>query len=842
MNKKIQIVVLAILLAALLVPCMGLPIVAAEDAQSPAQTSHHQLYINGDENGAFRPNATLTRAELAQIVYSLGSYEPAGNLFPDVGADDWYAKAVNALAARGIIAGFVDGRFHPYEAVSRAQIVAILQRVSGISPAQSTSFSDVSRDHWAYNAICVAQQEGWVAGYPDGSFRPNRSVSRAEAVTILNGFLDRHPDRAAIDANPNLRFIPDVSPDAWYYYNVMEACVTHSCSHNEDGTETWRNASPYISSLPNGFYCIENKIYLMENGIFVRRQQSGSYRSTFYTCDGQTGVCTVFSQVAPLANGNYVFLKHSVPEALPGRYTDGFYVRNGQLYLVRGGSVLHESASGSYDGVNYVCDGATGVCTTEDWNLLSLEGVDLQVFADALPQKPATSDSDVAQSSWYYESVAIAEALKLMEAENGRFRPDDTVSCATLLHAAVAVYDRYYGVDDQPEAASTLLYDLRQAKQYGILSDSAAIPDKPVTRAEVAVYLYRALHGRELAAQNHVDALPDMHATDWGYAETMALYEAGVLRGTDAAGSANPNATITRAELAVLLSRLVLPERRVAFWLGDKVVKTLTYGTSGTNKYPLTAYQLGDGENVMVLTFALHGWEDHWERDGADLVYLADQTRDYLEAHYGLVYNGNWTIYILRCVNPDGLYLGSTNNGPGRCTTTYYDSNGNLQTDRGIDMNRCFPYNYVSYTSDRNFNGSEPLACDEARALADFVQRVKSPGKKNILIDTHGWLSQIITSSGSGAIYKAFHKQFPASPLSSLHGGSGYFSSWAAYRVGYDSCLFELPSSIGSHQSFLSSNCVGRFEAAISSLLSGYRGIERPDDSTDEVIVELDGN
>ena len=252
-------------------------------------------------------------------------------------------------------------------------------------------------------------------------------------------------------------------------------------------------------------------------------------------------------------------------------------------------------------------------------------------------------------------------------------------------------------------------------------------------------------------------------------------------------------------------------------------VRTIQYGTSGSGEFPLNAYQLGDGENVMILSFAIHGWEDHWDGDGEALVYLAEQVTNYLSDNDELVTDGDWTVYVLPCLNPDGLYLGTSCDGPGRCTTSYYDDNGELSDAHGIDMNRCFPYAFSPSWSARNYTGEAPLACREAEALADFVTQVKGSGY-NILIDTHGWYSQIITSSGDGSIYQAFAHQFSGNSYATFSGSQGYFSAWAAYEEGYDSCLLELPQEIISFDEFLCSGCVEAFEYAISELLQSYDG------------------
>ena len=106
-------------------------------------------------------------------------------------------------------------------------------------------------------------------------------------------------------------------------------------------------------------------------------------------------------------------------------------------------------------------------------------------------------------------------------------------------------------------------------------------------------------------------------------------------------------------------------------------METLVYGQSGAGR-DLKAYRYGDGENVIILAFAIHGWEDNFSRDGQLLVDTAEDLMQVLEDRYDeLVRSGDWSVYVLPCLNPDGLYDGWTCNGPGRCTTYRLDANGN---------------------------------------------------------------------------------------------------------------------------------------------------------------------
>ncbi len=246
----------------------------------------------------------------------------------------------------------------------------------------------------------------------------------------------------------------------------------------------------------------------------------------------------------------------------------------------------------------------------------------------------------------------------------------------------------------------------------------------------------------------------------------------------------------------------------------------IVYGQSGAGR-DLQAYRFGTGENVMVVGFALHGYEDNFAQDGLALVYTAELLMDLLDENIDTINSYGWSVYVLPCMNPDGLLDGTTCNGPGRCTTTYLDSSGNLVTGKGIDLNRSFPTGWVKYTNVRNFNGSQPLASLEAKAIAAFIQDVKGSGV-NICIDAHGWLSQIITSNGSSSsLYKIFKAAFPYNTYENCNKGAGYFTAYAA-SLGYAACLFEFPSGIYSLSRFKSSGYPEKFNNCILELATTY--------------------
>jgi len=208
-------------------------------------STDHRAYINGYSNGTFRPAGTLTRAEAAQMLYNLltsesrSKYYVTTNSFTDVNAGKWYNAAVSTLANAGVVSGYADGTFKPAIAVTRGEFVKMIVAMYGVNPSASASYSDVSSANWAYQYVATASAQGWMGGYPDGTFRPGRSISRAEAVTFLNRVLGRSCDTSYAAANArSLKTFSDIATGAWYYGAVIEAANGHNYTRN-GGAETW---------------------------------------------------------------------------------------------------------------------------------------------------------------------------------------------------------------------------------------------------------------------------------------------------------------------------------------------------------------------------------------------------------------------------------------------------------------------------------------------------------------------------------------------------------------------------------------------------------------------------
>lgn len=204
-------------------------------------TDDHIAFMNGDENGNFDATRQMTRKETAQIFYNLlRSKEVETTVtFPDVAADAWYAPAVNAMAALGILKGDGQGNFRPDDLITRAEFVSVAARMAK-SVEGSHNFSDLAPAAWAEKDIATAVAYGWIDGYEDGTFRPMEPINRAQAATVVCRMLQRQPDKAYIDANPKtVKGFADVNKGHWYYYTVLEAAVGHTCERAPSDDETW---------------------------------------------------------------------------------------------------------------------------------------------------------------------------------------------------------------------------------------------------------------------------------------------------------------------------------------------------------------------------------------------------------------------------------------------------------------------------------------------------------------------------------------------------------------------------------------------------------------------------
>lgn len=203
----------------------------------------HYAYIKGYPNGSFKPNATITRAETAAIFYRLltdttrKAYTTTYNSFKDVPAKAWYNTAVSTMAKLGIVTGDANGYFRPSDPITRAEIAAMIARCDGSYYGSSyTNFSDV-KGHWAASYIARAYELGWINGYGT-TYAPDKYITRAETVAILNRVLNRAPQNTS-DLLSGRNTFSDVGAASWYYLDVEEAANSHTYTRKSSGYEYW---------------------------------------------------------------------------------------------------------------------------------------------------------------------------------------------------------------------------------------------------------------------------------------------------------------------------------------------------------------------------------------------------------------------------------------------------------------------------------------------------------------------------------------------------------------------------------------------------------------------------
>ncbi|MGM9568282.1 MAG: S-layer homology domain-containing protein, partial [Clostridia bacterium] len=194
-------------------------------------TKDHVAYIIGYPDLTVRPGENITRGEVATIFFRLltdksrNAYWSQHNAYSDVDASFWYNNAISTLTNAGVLSGYPDGTFRPDEPISRAEFASIAARFSKTVYNGRSSFSDVGGSHWASRFISLAEYLGWISGYPDGTFRPDQTINRAEAMTLVNRVLER--EVKAENMLQDMQVWPDNQPGDWHYEAVQEATNSH---------------------------------------------------------------------------------------------------------------------------------------------------------------------------------------------------------------------------------------------------------------------------------------------------------------------------------------------------------------------------------------------------------------------------------------------------------------------------------------------------------------------------------------------------------------------------------------------------------------------------------------
>lgn len=233
------------------------PIVEAKRKPELNKKDHKQ-YMYGYPDWTFVPEANITRGEAAAMFARLFKEYPGldynyKKYYTDVDESYWGFKEVAYLSEFGILSGYSDGTFRPNNKITRAEFVKIAESFEALTWGLSP-YNDVDGGHWAFRYIVSSAAKGWISGYPDGSFRPNSFISRAEAVTIVNRLLERRPDKDYIDTHkPELKPFTDLKPSYWAYYEIYEAVDGHDYNRSfTDIEEHWYrlNNERFVFSQP----------------------------------------------------------------------------------------------------------------------------------------------------------------------------------------------------------------------------------------------------------------------------------------------------------------------------------------------------------------------------------------------------------------------------------------------------------------------------------------------------------------------------------------------------------------------------------------------------------------
>ena len=218
-----------------------------DDVPTGLNGKDHYAYVVGYPDGMVYPQKNITRAEVATIFFRLLEDETReanmtkSNGYNDMKDGAWYTCAVSTLSKMGIIKGYEDGSFKPDAPISRAEFAAIAARFDPDGDTTPATFSDVS-SHWAKDEISIAANHGWIKGYEDGSFKPDQKITRAETMTLVNRVLKRLPETKD-DLHKDMKTWPDnQNESAWFYLAVQEATNSHYQNLKKDGThEKWES-------------------------------------------------------------------------------------------------------------------------------------------------------------------------------------------------------------------------------------------------------------------------------------------------------------------------------------------------------------------------------------------------------------------------------------------------------------------------------------------------------------------------------------------------------------------------------------------------------------------------
>lgn len=408
------------------------------------KTEEHDAYIFGYQ-GKFRPTGQITRGETAQLFYTLLREKPEPTAgFSDVPEAAWFYTPVCTLASLGAINGYPDGTFKPGKSITRAEFVTIAAKFSAMQEGGSLRFSDVGETHWAGNAIASCAAYGWINGYEGGTFRPDARITRAEAVTVLNAMLGRSPD-PQVERLYFAEEFPDVSRDYWAYAQICEAATSHDYEIS-GGRETWRDPVAYDGT---GWEYEDNSVFYVDPATGERItgfQPIGSY--TYYF-DPDTGALQTGWKV--------IDGKHYL---LPARNQPASSLKIGELLTLTN----YNRANRGFDDVKYITvhytaepgDTAKGECQSF---YSSYRAASAHFFVDANSIWRCVLDRDISwhcgASTYYHDSCRNYNSIGI------------EMCCRKSSTYTISAYDNdWYFAEGTVENTAALVRQLMM--QYGI--------------------------------------------------------------------------------------------------------------------------------------------------------------------------------------------------------------------------------------------------------------------------------------------------------------------------------------------------------------------------------------
>ena len=242
-------------------------------------TEDHIPYLKTDDYNNFCPKVFTTRAEAAEMLYTLlkdKSTAVTAINFPDVDSEMFYAEAISTVASKGIMLGRDDGLFHPDDYIKRGEFASIVNKLANL-PEGFAKFEDIEDGYWAYGDISAVVDAGYMRGYEDGTFRPRKNITRAETAVVMNKLLKREPDREAVYSD-DILIMPDVEEELWAFPDIVEATTAHEYSIS-NGKEVWTSHSADKLNKDYGFALIGDNLFYINDDTkqYIRNRTLGNF-------------------------------------------------------------------------------------------------------------------------------------------------------------------------------------------------------------------------------------------------------------------------------------------------------------------------------------------------------------------------------------------------------------------------------------------------------------------------------------------------------------------------------------------------------------------------------------